>query len=282
MKSRVTLTVLAVFQIPLFAGDDPDTPRFARRWVYTYPSFDLRHDDQTDAMIDLVRRVGAAGYNGINVQTGRLMVFRVPPTKQHLANIERVRQAAEDAGVEPIPVAMQINGYSSWALSNNPNLAEGMPVRDCVFQVKDGKATVAQSENRLPFGDFEKFSEPNRPDGWAAVDGPGVVAFEDREVRHSGEASLRFQDFTKIRHGNGRVEQRFSDLKPWHQYHCSVWIKTENVKSPAMIWVRAQGDKGERQRYGLHRAYFRIPRTRDWQQYHAVFNTQECTDVRLS
>ena len=190
-------------------------------------------------MIDLIRRVGAAGYNGINVRTGWLMVVRATPTKQHLANIDRVRKAAEEAGVEPIPLAMQINGYASWALANNPNLAEGMPVRDCVFQVKDGKATVAQSENRLPFGDFEKFSKPNRTDGWAAVDGPSVVAFEHREVKHSGDASLRFQDFTKIRHGNGRVEQRFFKLKPWHQYHCSVWIKTKNVKSPAMIWVRA-------------------------------------------
>jgi hypothetical protein len=189
MKRLVAITLVLTFaQCVDVAADPPKPERFARRWIYSNPGFDLRKDDQAEQLLELIARAKQAGYNGLTVRTGRLAKFEYLPPAVYYRNAERVRKAAEAANIELIPLAMRINGYSNGTLANNPNLAEGMPVRDCVFQVQDGQAMVAESQNLLPFGDFENFSQPDRPDGWGFVDAPGKVSFEDRDVRHSGAA----------------------------------------------------------------------------------------------
>jgi hypothetical protein len=282
MKRLVAITLLLMFaQCVAVAADPPKPERFARRWIYSNPGFDLRKDDHAERLLALIARAKQAGYNGLTVRTGRLAKFEYLPPAVYYRNAERVRKAAEAANIELIPLAMRINGYSNGTLANNPNLAEGMPVRDCVLEVQEGQPRVAESENLLPFGDFEAFSISNRPDGWSFVDAPGKVSFEDRDVRHSGAASLRMENFaTGSEHGNGRVFKKLI-LKPWHQYHVKVWVKTENVKSPGMIWVRAHGDVSQRKRFNLHRAHWDVRPTQDWKLHHAVFNAQHNGEVWL-
>ncbi|MBI1314628.1 hypothetical protein GC176_25325 [bacterium] len=280
---RVTsaVCVVLVVVVCVFAESPAMAQRFARRWVYTHPGFDLRRDDQTKELISLIQRAGQAGYNGMCVGTKRLMLLSFRQPEALYENIGRVRQAAEKANVELIPRVMGINGYSNELLSNDPNLAAALPVRDCIFEVHDGRAVHVRSANLLPAGDIESFSKPNRADGWDFIDLPGKASFEDREVRHSGNASLRFQHFeTASEHGNCRLFRRLQ-LKPWHQYHVRVWIKTENVVRPDSLGIHVHGNVSEKRRLNLQKRTIGVRATQGWTEHQAVFNTLDNREIWL-
>lgn len=283
MKTLMAATLLLIVNVSsAFSQDDAtDTGRLTRRWVYLHPGFDLRKDEQAEQMLALVERAGKAGYNGMSVPTGRLKLLDWKQPESYYRNIERVRVAAEEAGLELIPRVMSFNGYANGTLSNNPNLAAALPVRDCVLEVRDGKAAVAMPENLIPLGGMEEFSRPDYPDGWTFVDAAGSVTFADSEVKHSGESAVRFQDFeTATKHGNCRMMKKLT-VKPFHQYHISFWMKTQDVKNPANILVMVHGDVESRQRRNLQKRKFGARSTQDWTQHHAVFNTLNNTEVWL-
>lgn len=282
--SRCTTLVLILLPCILAegAGDDsPATGRFTRRWISVHPGFNLQRDDQTDQLIALIRRGQKAGYNGVVFGANRLQILHTRQPRSYFRNAERVRKAAEEANIELIPQVMQINGYSNDLLSNDPNLAPAMPVRDCVLKVRDGKATVADAENLIPGGTFETFSRANRPDGWDWLDEPGKVSFEDQSEKHSGEASLRMQDFeTATKHGNCRIFKRLT-VKPWHQYDLSVWFKTEDVVRAESLRVQVHGNVSQRQRINLQKRSIDVRSTQDWTEHHAVFNSLDHSEVWL-
>jgi hypothetical protein len=130
-------------------------------------------------------------------------------------------------------------------------------------------------------GGFEAFSTPHRPDGWDWLDLPGKVAFEDRETRHGGQASLRLEHFESAsEHGNCRLFKKL-ELKPWHQYHLKLWIKTEGVTSPESIRVMAQGNVDQKERLNLQPRSIDVRATQEWNQHDAVFNTLDNSEVWL-
>lgn len=262
-------------------AEPPKTERFTRRWISVHPGFNLQRDDQTDQLIALIRRGQKAGYNGVVFGTNRLQVLDAQQPRSYFRNAERVRKAAEEASVELIPQVMRINGYSNDLLSNDPHLAPAMPVRDCVLEVRNGKATILNSENLLPGGTFENFSRANRPDGWDWLDEPGKVSFEDKSEKHSGESSLRMQDFeTATKHGNCRIFKKLT-VKPWHQYDLSVWFKTEGVVRAESLRVQVHGNLSQRQRINLQKRSIDVRSTQDWTEHHAVFNSLENSEVWL-
>ena len=263
-------------------GAEPSTgERFTRRWVSTHPGFNLQRDAQSDQLIDLIRRVQKAGYNGVVFGTSQLQLLQVTQPQSFFVNAKRVRKAAEESGIELIPRVMSINGYSNDLLSNDPHLAAALPVRDCVFEVRNGQATVAESVNLLTGGTFENFSRPNRPVGWDWLDVPGEVSFEDRVVKHSGKSSIRLEHFeTATEHGNCRMFKKLI-LKPWHQYHLSAWIKTDNLVTESAIGVQVHGNVNQRNRFNLQKRSIDVRSTQDWTQHHAVFNTLENSEVWL-
>lgn len=281
---RNILLFVAVLVIPgQVLGEDAvsKADRYSRRWVFLHPGFDMRKDDQTEAMLALLERIGKAGYNGVSVPTGRLQLLHWKESDNFYANMERVRVAAEEAGLEVIPRVMGFNGYANGMLSNNPNLAAALPVRDCVLEVRDGQATIASTDNILPLGDLELFSQPDRPDGWTFVDKPGQVTFADRDVVHSGESAVRFQHFEKATdHGNCRVMKKLQ-VKPWQQYLISLWIKTEQVKNPSVINIALHGDVTTRQRRNLQKRQLGVRSAQDWTRYDVTVNTLNNTEVWL-
>jgi hypothetical protein len=274
----VHLTCLAVSGL---AADSPTGERFKRRWISTHPGFNLQRDDQADQLIELISRGQKAGYNGVVIATSRMQLLQVTQPRSYYLNAERVRKAAEEASVELIPRVMRINGYSNNLLSNDPNLAPALPVRNCVMQVQDGKATVTNNESLLTGGAFEKFSRPNRPDGWDWLDVPGKVSFEDRNVRHSGKASIRMEHFeTATEHGNCRIFKKLA-VKPWHQYDLTAWIKTDGIVRASAIGVQVHGNVDQQRRINLQKRSIDVQSTQDWTEHHAVFNTLENEEVWL-
>jgi hypothetical protein len=196
-----------------------------RRWVY------LQVPENVDRAKDILTRAAAAGYNGVVLADYKLNILdRVP--EFYFDHARAFREHAESLGIEIIPTVAPM-GYSDGLLAHNPNLAEGMPVREAEFIVRDGKAVLVQPEILLlPGGSFEEHRD-HAVAGWSFQDAVGTASFVDAEVKHSGNSSLRWENpgsNATETGGNARVSQRVH-VGPWEQYHLSVWIKTEDYES---------------------------------------------------
>jgi hypothetical protein len=67
-------------------------------------------------------------------------------------------------------------------------------------------------------------------------------------------------------------------LKPWHQYHLSLWIKTDGVANPGSINVILRAADSGLGR-DLNRSPLQVAATQDWTRRDLLFNTFEFTDV---
>src|ERR1700679_1883673 len=106
---------------------------YVDRWVYC--SFNLQVDKSVDDLIALIERARRDGYTGIVLADYKFQVlYRVPD--YYFRNVERVKAAAARAKIELIPSIFSI-GYSNRILAPDPNLAEGMPVVDQPYLVKN-------------------------------------------------------------------------------------------------------------------------------------------------
>ena len=168
-------------------------------------------------------------------------------------------------------------GYSSGLLSHDPNLAEGLPVRDALFTVHNQAAQLTPDPaSDFSPGDFEK-ADNNRFAGWDFQDGIGKSSFFDREVKHGGAASLRMENIgaTDPENGHGRIMKTVA-VSPFRQYHLSVWIKTRDFQTPQN--VRTAVLVGDR---SLSYASWQIEKNQDWTQYHTTFNSLDNKAVRI-
>jgi hypothetical protein len=199
---------------------------------------------------------------------------KMPPS--YFRNVAAVQRTAQELGLEIYPAVCPI-GYSSGLLAHDPNLAEGLPVRDARFVVKGQEADLTADPPVALAGDFEQ-ARDQRFAGWELQDWPGAATFADRERRHGGSQSLRMEKIgaTDPRNGHARVMQRVV-VSPFRQYHLTVWIKTEGFETPgnARAAVLTPGERD------LSYATWSIKPTQDWTQYHAVFNSLDNRQLRL-
>ncbi len=268
------LSVLVVlnFRLPLLAAENPSTNPLRRLWVYAPCNFQV--DANVDKLIALMKRAKQAGYTGMLLVDSKFGSLEDRP-KNYYQNLERTKKAAEEIGLELIPCVMPI-GYSNSLLQNDPNLAEGIPVKGCDFLVQNGKATIANRENLLPFGNLENAGK-NVFRGWDFVDGPGQSTFQDRDVKHGGESSIRIENFKAGNSSsNGRLSKKLT-LKPWHQYHLQLWIKTEEVAPAESIRVAVLAGKEK----SLNYADLKVKSQQDWRLHDVIFNTMENTEVSI-
>ena len=68
-------------------------------------------------------------------------------------------------------------------------------------------------------------------------------------------------------------------LKPWHQYHLSVWIKTEQIRSPDTVRVLVRPSGGPIK--DLNLTSLHVQATQDWKEHHVVFNTLDHSEVTV-
>ncbi|MEX2216375.1 MAG: hypothetical protein WD768_19845 [Phycisphaeraceae bacterium] len=241
-------------------------------WVYSGVNFQV--NDSVDKLIALLERAKKAGYNAAVITDYKF--GRIDDRPQHYyTNMKRTRDAAQRIGIELIPCVMPI-GYSGAILQNDPNLAAGLPVKDCAFVVRDGKATPADMTNLLPGGAFET-AQKNKPADWDWIDAFGKLSSLDTNVKHSGKSSLHMSNFrAESEHGNGRVVRNLT-LKPWHQYRLSLWVKTKDMENISEFKAALLTDAGR----SLNHASFNTKRTQDWTQHTIAFNSLEHETARL-
>ncbi|MFO0961041.1 MAG: hypothetical protein U0800_26970 [Isosphaeraceae bacterium] len=163
-----------------------EEPRYERRWFYS--ATNLQVAANADRLVELIGRASKAGYNGMMLADYKFNILdRVPHF--YRPNLERVRKAADEAGIAIIPAVCPI-GYSNGLLAHDPNLAEGLPVVDAPFFVRGREVVPEPSAVAIRNGDFEE-SEGDKLRGMGFQDGPGHSTFVDRKIQHRGAASLR-------------------------------------------------------------------------------------------
>ena len=111
-------------------GDKPQL------WLY-YP-VNLLVNENIDKAEKIWTRAAAAGYTHILIGDSKFSRLSMLP-KSYFKNCDRVKKIAADLKLQLVPAVFSI-GYSNDLLSQDPNLAEGLPVKDQLFVVKDGKA----------------------------------------------------------------------------------------------------------------------------------------------
>ena len=213
------------------------------RWVYLQTN--LLVDKNVDALTDVFARASKARYNGV-VLTDSKFSRLADMGQPYFRNVERVKKLAADTKIEVIPGVFSI-GYSGDILSQDPNLAEGLPVREALFVVKNGEARLQPDPPvALKAGDMSDLSR------WD---------FKDPTVTQDSGAARA----TNPNGQNARIFQRVR-VSPFRQYHISVRVKTIEFLGTPEIKVLAQGKS-------LCFTDIGVKRTQDWTLHHVVFNS---------
>jgi hypothetical protein len=257
-----------------WAGEPEARSKYEHRWFYA--SHNLLVEKNVDDLISLIERAGRSGYNGVLLADYKFNILgRMPP--KFFQHVERVRKAAAEAGIEIIPAVVPI-GYSDGLLAHDPNLAEGLPVRDAPFVVRGREAVpVPDPATRLVNGDLEQ-TQGDRFPGFSFQDDPGKVSFADRDVTHGGKVSCRIEDPGRnSSSGNARLIQRVK-VRPNACYRLSCWARTKDLSSPGAFRLLALGAKGGRA-LTFHEGG--IEPSQDWKRVDVVFNSLDQDEVNL-
>jgi hypothetical protein len=267
------LPVVGLFLVPARAAEP--APRYEQRWFYAMHN--LLVDKSVDDLIALIDRAGKSGYNGVVIADYKFNILeRMGPN--YFKNVARVKEAAAAAKLEIIPTVFPI-GYSAGLLAHDPNLAEGLPVKEAPFVVKGREATlVPDPAAKLVNGGLEE-TKGDRFVGFSFQDDPGKATFADRDVVHGGKVSCRMEEIsTNSTSGNCRLTQKVK-VRPWACYRFTCWAKTKDYKSKGEFKLMAiGGGKGS-----PHLTFFdgHLKPTQDWTQYEVVFNSLDQNEVQL-
>lgn len=250
-----------------------DPPHLEHLWVYSQQN--LLPPENVDALIALMRRAKAAGYTGVVLADSKFARLHDLPDR-YFANVERVKAEAARLGLVLVPSVFPI-GYSNGLLASDPNLAEGMPVRDALFVARGGEAElVPDPAVAFTNGDFEAVAEKGAFTGWDWQDTNGAIA-ADREVVASGKASARVRDVGAHdpEHGHARIVQKVP-VSPWRCYRISVRVKTDGFApaDAARIQVLVDGTP-------LHHQTLGLAATQDWKTHRIVFASCAHTEVTV-
>lgn len=266
MSIRVSilfLSVLLLASVESLSAAEPSV-----RWVYL--QLNLQVEANVAKAVAIAKRAKTAGYNGIVLADYKLNILdRVP--QHYFRHVEQFKENCRQLGLEIIPAVCPM-GYSDGLLAHNPNLAEGLPVKDAAFVVRDGTVVLAEQDNFLPGGDFESFRE-HTATGWNHQDFPNDASFIDTDVKHGGRAALRFENLAGR---NGRVIRKIA-VQPYQLLHASVWIRTDEFNSAGNMRMMAIGADGRTLSY----SNLGVKPTQEWTQHHVMLNTLDNTEINF-
>jgi len=268
MRTPLTLVLLLTALItasPVAAAQYPD--RFV--WVF---GWSLENDSDIAEINQVLGSAAQHGINGAVLSAGLDSLSRRSP--DFFRRLEKIQKTCTRLKLELIPAIFSI-GYGSTALSFNRMLAEGIPVVDAPFLVKGSQAhLVADPSVKMANPSFEEVSR-NRFKGYAFHDQPGEISFADTTIKHSGNTSLRMENFMANPHGHGRVMQEIH-VRPHRCYRVSVWIKTEGLQPSGAFQMLALANDHE-----LAPRQFDVPSTSDWQKLSMLVNSLDVDTINL-
>ena len=182
------------------------------RWVYA--SVNLLVPAEADRLEALMRRARPLGFTHFLLADSKFM--RIPQMDARYAkHVKQIKRVGTEIGIEIVPAVFPV-GYSNDLLWSDPNLAEGLPVRDALFVVSNGVArVVADPPVSLP-----PLTERRR---WGFVDDNLQPDQGGLRVTDPNGANARFMARVKV--------------SPFRQYHVSVRIKTSGFVGQPEIKV---------------------------------------------
>lgn len=241
------------------------------RWVWVF-GWGMGRDSDVQEIVRLLDRAGKSGYTGACSSFG--LDSLTLHDEAYFRRLDQIKQACARNNLELIPSIFSI-GYGGGLLSHNRQLAEGLPVKDALFEVRQQEAVlVPDPPVQIQNGGFEEYTG-NRLKGWGFHDQPGEVSFVDTSVKHSGEASLRMENFTANPHGHGRVSQPVA-VHPYRCYKMTLWVKTEELQPSSAFMVQVLVDDRT-----LAPVEFGISPTSDWRKLVLIFNSYKYDTVRV-
>lgn len=221
-------------------------------WIYK--SANLQVDASAEEVLALISRGSKLGYTHLLLADSKFSRLE-SVTDGYFVNARRIREAAAQANMIIVPAVCPI-GYSNAMLMHDPNLAEGLQVKNVPMIVEKGEARLESAgKNFLPGGTMEDRKQ------WSFVD--ETVEVKDgiaRAVNPSGK--------------NARLATKLK-LEPWRQYHVRVKVKTKDFRGTPEVKVIS--DSGQTMNYD----YLKVAPTQDWTEHHAVFHTLQHTDFTL-
>jgi hypothetical protein len=249
----------------------PKCEDFKNRWVWIF-GFNIQKNEDVEKIKKILEEAKENNYNGAVLSGGLDSLCK--KDEKYFKNLKEVKDYCEKLNLKLIPSVFSI-GYGGGILSHNKYLAEGLPVKDALFIVSGKEAIfVPDSEVNILNGNFEEFIQ-NRFKNFNFHDQPGEVSFVDQNIKKSGNASIRFENFTANQYGHGRIMQEIK-VKPYRCYRLSIWVKTENLKPDGCFKMLVLADGKD-----LAPRSFNIPSTSDWRKITMIFNSQKFDRVKV-
>jgi hypothetical protein len=246
-----------------------DWPDYPIRWVFS--GHNLILPSQIAALESIEDTMAAHKLNGLQQNDFKNNIYSVfeGSYPQYFYNVDSLQAYSAKSNVEIIPGVFPF-GWSQGILFHDPDIAEGIPTTTSYLIQSDTGSVLTDPNMILPNGGFENVSNGGFT-GWSFYDGPGSV-FVDSTTVHSGKYSARCTNFTA---GNAAGNCRFErslNCQPFHGYHMSVWVKTDQLQAGEMqlLAIGADGKGGSQ---SLTATQYPSSGTSDWAEYDVVFNT---------
>lgn len=266
MKKLTLLACLSLLLVQLRAA-----PPYPDRFVWVF-GWGLGTDSDVEEISRVLDTAGQHGLNGAVVSFGLDTLCKQSP--DYFRRLDVVQQACERNHLDLIPAVFSV-GYGGGILSHDRNLAEGLPVEGAPFLVKGDEARfVATNSAKIVNGGFEEFTG-NKLRGFDFHDQPGEVSFVDAQVKHSGQASLRLENFTSNPYGHGRVMQSVP-VQPHRCYRVTIWVKTEGLQPAGAFRLLVLA--GDRE---LAPREFNLSSTSDWRKLSMLVNSLHYDKILL-
>jgi len=222
------------------------------RWLYL--STNLQTDARAGEAVALLERAKKSGYTHLLIADSKFAHLD-QVAANYRPNVERVKKAALAANIEIVPSVFPV-GYSNDALFNNPNLAEGLPVKEAPFVVKGGQAVIRSESNLL--------LAPGMTEGPVKWDFTDAGMVPDAGGLRSGPTA-----------SNARLHKKVH-LTPFRQYVLSAWIRSEDFTGGVPEFKAIVGDGRQLQWTTVH-----VARTQEWTECRVTFNSLDATDVGI-
>ena len=232
--------------VALLRGAAPGPARGGgERALWFYQALSLTDDAAYARVAPLWRRAAAAGYSAVVLADARFA--RLPAQgPAYFARAAELRALAAALHLEIVPGVALVGRGNGALLAMDPNLAEALPVREALFEVRGGIA--------MPVADPPVTLAP-RPDRADAG-----IALTDTSARIPG--------------GNeGRVTWTIA-VAPWRLYHVSVRLRGEDFHGEPRL--RVTGDGRE-----LAFANVAPPRSGEPEVRDVMFDSQDCRSVTV-
>jgi hypothetical protein len=214
-------------------------------WLY-YP-VNLQVAENVVKLESVWRRAAAAGYTHVLLTDSKFARLGDLGSKErfYFENVARVKALATELNLQLVPAVFHI-GWSNNMLWHNPNLAEGLPVKDAPFWVRNGQAVPATDP-------AVRLGRPDWKDDSVTIEGATATVMDAAR-----NARLVFN----------------RTLPKFRCYHLSVRIKTEDFSGTPEIKVLANGRS-------LQYQSLDVRRTQALTRADVVFNTLDNENVAI-